>query len=323
MATPRVGLVLGAGGVAGHAFHAGVLAALADTTGWDPRSAEIVLGTSAGSMVGSSLRAGLSAPDLFARVTDRSLSPEGREILAGEPQSSGTWQRVARSGLPLPASPAMLAHLLRRPWRARPGLVTAALLPHGRFDPATIREGVDRLLAPRIEDPLWVAAVRLRDGRRIVFGRPGEPVSEGWSWGQAVAASCAIPGFFAPVLHDGERYVDGGAHSPTNADLLADRGLDTVVVLSPMSATRSAGIRGIDAPVRGMYRLRLAAEVARLRRTGVSVFVFQPTREVLAAAGINAMDPARRVPVARAAHAAASRRLDEGTGDALTAALAA
>ncbi|MDQ1402821.1 MAG: hypothetical protein QOG03_1137, partial [Actinomycetota bacterium] len=67
--------MLGAGGVAGGAFHAGVLAALADVTGWDPRRAAIVVGTSAGSVAGSSLRAGLAAADMLARATDRPLSP--------------------------------------------------------------------------------------------------------------------------------------------------------------------------------------------------------------------------------------------------------
>src|SRR4029453_17418931 len=49
----RVGLVLGAGGVVGHAFHAGVLRALAEVTGWDPRRAEVVVGTSAGAPAGA------------------------------------------------------------------------------------------------------------------------------------------------------------------------------------------------------------------------------------------------------------------------------
>ena len=61
---PRIGLVLGAGGAVGHAFHAGVLAGLAEEIGWDARDAEVVVGTSAGSVVGALLRAGLTARDL-------------------------------------------------------------------------------------------------------------------------------------------------------------------------------------------------------------------------------------------------------------------
>ena len=80
-ATPRVGLVLGAGGVAGGAFHAGVLAALHEATGWDPRHAGVLVGTSAGSIAAASLRAGLSCADMLARAQDLPLSAEGRAIM--------------------------------------------------------------------------------------------------------------------------------------------------------------------------------------------------------------------------------------------------
>ena len=79
------------------------------------------------------------------------------------------------------------------------------------------------------DELLWIVAVNLDVGTRVVFGRPGEPVA---TVGGAVEASCAIPGFFAPVTVDGARYVDGGVHSTTNADLVAalDPPPDLVVV---------------------------------------------------------------------------------------------
>ena len=70
----RIGLVLGAGGIVGHAFHAGVLSALAEATRWDPRGSEIIVGTSAGSRVGALLRAGVSASDLAAFATGEAPS---------------------------------------------------------------------------------------------------------------------------------------------------------------------------------------------------------------------------------------------------------
>ena len=79
---PRIGLVLGAGGEVGYAFHAGVLAALADVSGWDARSAEVIVGTSAGSIAGAVLRAGCSPADLAARVTGDRVSEEARALLA-------------------------------------------------------------------------------------------------------------------------------------------------------------------------------------------------------------------------------------------------
>src|SRR5690348_3959752 len=64
----RIALVLGAGGPVGHAFHAGALSALEHALGWDARSADLVVGTSAGAQVGGLLRAGLHGADLSARV---------------------------------------------------------------------------------------------------------------------------------------------------------------------------------------------------------------------------------------------------------------
>ncbi|MDQ3631167.1 MAG: patatin-like phospholipase family protein, partial [Actinomycetota bacterium] len=58
-ARPRVGLVLGAGGVLGAAWLQGALAALVDATGWDPGSADRVVGTSAGSVIGTLLACGV------------------------------------------------------------------------------------------------------------------------------------------------------------------------------------------------------------------------------------------------------------------------
>src|SRR3954452_9584457 len=72
-----VGLVLGAGGIVGGAYHAGALAALAEAADWDARQAEGVVGTSAGSIAGAALRAGLSGPDQFARATSGQLLEEG------------------------------------------------------------------------------------------------------------------------------------------------------------------------------------------------------------------------------------------------------
>ncbi|HZO16597.1 MAG TPA: hypothetical protein VFB62_25150, partial [Polyangiaceae bacterium] len=67
MTAARIGLVLGAGGPVGHAFHAGVVRALHESISWDARDAAVVVGTSAGAQVGALLRAGMSADDVAAR----------------------------------------------------------------------------------------------------------------------------------------------------------------------------------------------------------------------------------------------------------------
>ena len=101
----------------------------------------------------------------------------------------------------------------------------------------------------------------------------------------------------------GEAYVDGGAHSPTNADLVAGLGLDAVVVVSPMSAVRSA----LRVPCRTAIGRRLAgaalahASCARSGPRARPSSRIQPTAGDLAVMGVNAMDPGRRAEVARQA----------------------
>jgi NTE family protein len=307
----RIGLVLGAGGVTGGAFHAGVLAALADA-GWDARDAAYMVGTSAGSLAGAVLRAGLAPGDVLARATGRPLSPEGRRLSTRLPAPPAGFplrpSRGARRPQPDRAGAAAVARMARRPWSMRPVTVMSALLPPGRISTSMITGGLEPLFGDRWpSDPLWICAVRMDDGRRVVFGGEGGPRP---TVGEAVAASCAIPSFFAPVVIDGVRHVDGGVHSPTNLDLLGGLGLDLVVVSSPMSqAGRSLPRATADWAVRSFCRAQLDREAIAVRRRGTPVLAFQPTAELAGLMGLNAMDPARRSAVADAAYESTRLRL--------------
>ena len=306
----RIGLVLGAGGVTGGAFHAGVLAALAEVTGWDARTSEVIVGTSAGSLTGAVLRAGLPPVDLFHRATGRPLTPEGRRVSTGlAPPPAGFPLRPTPGPRPRAASADSLRRMAARPWEVRPGAVLSALLPPGRISTSMITGGIEPLFGrawPR--EPLWVCAVRLDNGRRVVFGRDEarSPVSVG----EAVAASCAIPSFFEPVEIGGVRHVDGGVHSPTNLDLLGGLGLDLVVVSSPMSmAGRPLPRPSAEWAVRRFCRAQLDQEAAGVRRRGTPVLAFQPTADDAAVMGRNAMDPSRRAAVADRVFASTTTRL--------------
>jgi NTE family protein len=70
----RVGLVLGAGGVLGGAWLTGGLNALAQETEWDPGSAEYIVGTSAGSMIGALVAAGVPPWFMVAHSRGESFS---------------------------------------------------------------------------------------------------------------------------------------------------------------------------------------------------------------------------------------------------------
>jgi NTE family protein len=288
----RIGLVLGAGGVIGEAYHAGALAALADATGFDARDAEIVIGTSAGSIMGTLLRLGVAPRDLGAWMMRQPLS----ESTAPPPARTDAGRLAPfdlRDFLRAPSAPTapMLRGLARRPWRVRPVTVGLSLMAPGRND---IVGQIDSLMDVADlewpERPLWLPVVRRSDGRRVVLGRAGAPPAP---LNLAVAASCSVPGYFRPVRIDGVDYIDGGAHSPTNAALLRAEQLDRVVVVSPMSGSGEG--RGLAAAQRRHSGRRLRREVAALRRAGHDVLVLEPNAAELAAMGPNLMSP-RRVP---------------------------
>ena len=297
----RVGLVLGAGGTLGHAYHAGTLAALAEETGWEPRSAEVMVGTSAGSGVVGALRGGFSGADLAARQLGRPLSPEGGRLAArlGPPVNVRMPAVNTRQWV---ASAELLRRALTRPGSVRAGAVVAAALPPGQISTELIVSGLRRLHGSRWpEQPTWICAVRLDDGERVVFGRPGAPAV---SLADAVAASCAIPAVYEPVTIGGRRYVDGGVHSVTNLDLVAGLGLDLVIVVVPMAGRPEALLGSLDIAIRAAAGARLAREAVAVRRE-CEVVVFQPNRADLDAMGLNLMEPRRRRRVAEQAWASA------------------
>jgi NTE family protein len=146
--------------------------------------------------------------------------------------------------------------------------------------------------------------MRLTDGRRMVYGSG----SDSAPIGSAVAASCAIPGYFAPVPINGANHVDGGMYSAANLDLLADYDLDLVIVSAPM-ATHSAFTKTLDLPLRQFLLRQLAGEAKAVRAAGSRVVVFAPTPADISVMGINPMAPGREGPVARQVRTSTSDRI--------------
>lgn len=290
-APPRVGLVLGAGGTAGVAYHAGTLLALEQDLGWDPRDADVIVGTSAGSIVASLLRAGLSTDDLAAWGTRAAPLDDRRELRRTLDRIDDVGMRFVRPRLRarLPGPGWLLA--VAGPSGFRPHTGFMSLLPHGPIDAATALRETHGLHDGWPRRELLVNAVRVSDARRIVFGR--DEIVDAVGVADAVAASCAIPGVFRPVRIGRHWYIDGGAHSPTNADVLRDRGVDVAVVLSPMSIDTSTVPVRPEHALRALYRRRLRREVAELTAAGIDVEIFEPGPSTLRAMGWNALDRAR------------------------------
>ena len=299
---PRIGLALGGGGIAGYSFHAGALGAIEEATGWDPRTAEVIIGTSAGSSIASVLRGNVAVPELVERVLSVPTDPAGMSRLrdvAGRGQSLlGGWIS--------PASPALVAREVLRFHRIRPLNVLAGSLPVGKVDnevlgeQAAVLHGLDW---PSRET--WIPAVALDTGDVTVFGRDSVQTD----LATAVAASCAIPAFFQPVTINGRRYIDGGVRSMMNVDLLAELDLDLVVALSPMSIDGLHLRSPFASLARGLPKLQLRRELGVLHDVGIPTVCLEPDLSVSKAVGANPMDPTRVVTILAASAVAVAAEL--------------
>jgi NTE family protein len=157
-----------------------------------------------------------------------------------------------------------------------------------------------------------VVACDYATGRRVAFGREDAPEAD---LGQAVAASCAIPGFYYPVTIAGRRYVDGGLYSNSNLDLLCDEGLDLVICLNPTSSLYPMRAwnpaERLAALARGDSGRRLGSEAKKLRAGGTRVVLIQPTGKDLEVMGSNLMSRRRRHDVIRTAIETVAQQLRE------------
>lgn len=300
---PRIGLVLGGGGITGTAFHAGVLSALA-REGWDARQAAIIIGTSAGSTSAALLRAGFPPSDYVPRMTGEPVSVEGARVLDRIGRIPTPPKR--RPGPRGPAAPGLLGAIVRRPWRYPLGVQIAAALPAGTIDIDEVNPGFGPLFNHWPTRPTWITAVSLQTGARTVFGRDASATIP-----EAVSASCAIPGYFRPVMIDGVAYVDGGAHSVHHVDLLADQALDLVIVSAPLSTSQAGALELGNVP-RHVIRRQLDREIRVVREAGTPVTVFQPDRGLRSLMGMNSMDLGKRPVVAEAAEVMADRMIRGG-----------
>jgi NTE family protein len=268
MSDQRRALVLGGGGITGIAWEIGVLAGLAEA-GVDLTGADLVVGTSAGSVVGAQLTSGADLEALFARQL--------------EPPTGEQAARMTRSALLRYGLAALRSRRDDVGFRRRIGALALAAERAGLT--ATEQERLD-VIGSRLVSREWpdrdlrITAVDAESGEfRVLDRTSGVPLL------QAVAASCAVPGVYPPVTIDGRRYVDGGMRSAANADLA--EGHDRVVVLAPIP--RGMGpLASVDAQVTGM--------VAR-------VAVVSPDDASRRAIGRNVLDPAARAGSARAGRA--------------------
>jgi NTE family protein len=259
-------LVLGGGGLAGVAWELGLLVGLQEA-GAAVDAADVIVGTSAGSVVGALIATGIDLQERY----ESQVSPTPSGELAVDFDLDALMERLGRE---------LAGAGDAQERRARLGRIA--------LEAASVPEEERRtVIAGRLPKQDWperdlrVTAVDTATGERVVFDR-----NSGVDLVDAVAASCAVPGVWPPVTIGGRRYMDGGAGSIANADLA--EGVDRVLVVAPLP--------GLE---RNPLGATLADEVTTLERAA-RVLVVTADEESAAAFGANVLDPATRAPSARA-----------------------
>ncbi|WP_433088141.1 patatin-like phospholipase family protein [Dactylosporangium sp. CA-052675] len=321
----NLALVLGAGGGAGQAWVIGVVAGLAEA-GFDlTESADLVIGTSSGATAAAWVRSGIPAADLFATILSEPVPPAGQRPAgpgAAEQHAAGrdsAKQHAARQDSAGPdrerPSARPQTSVFERMRAINAAATSAADLQRamgafglegdGVLDPAL---GVQRRaqVAARLPRPEWpdrpmvLVALDAHTGELVTFDR-----DSGVELADAVTAATALPGLVPTPNINGRRYINGGVRSADNADLAS--GYANVVVLAPFSVRNTPLADGQFEGLRRFPGTELDDQVERLREEGSHVEVIAPDAESRAAMGVNQMDPATRIPSARAGFAQGRR----------------
>ena len=307
MKSPRIGLALAGGGFLGAAYELGALAALAESIdGLELNRLDAYVGVSAGSFVAAGLANGLSPYEMVRMFIDSkdkatSFDPTGlvqpayRELadaIRALPGVSRAALAASLENLPLGLK-AMLWRALERVGPALPTGLLSSEPAQKKLAELLNRAGRSndfRQLAPTLR----VVATDIDSGKSISFGEPGFdhiPIS------QAVAASSAIPGLFAPVVIDGRYYVDGALNKTLHASVALDAGAELVFCINPLvpyAARHSASERLaarlsphnnltslLSQSVRTAIRSRMSVGLEKYRITHphASVLLFEPNAD--------------------------------------------
>jgi NTE family protein len=279
-------LVLSGGGVTGMAWETALLKGLRDA-GVDLTSADLIIGTSAGSILGTQIASGIDLDTLCARQlqpTDPRLEPTLMVNFLQELAKLGPELALLSAGAP----------------KDEPGLPQALRAAIGRHALEAETPGEEEGLAMSVrplavsdwpERPLKITAVDVENGDFVVWDR-----TSGVDLPKAVASSCSVPMVYPPVSIKGRRYMDGGLRSPTNADLAVDYA--SAVIITPISPEHP-GNRS------------LAKELRVLEQSGAAVVLLRADAESIASFGPNAQDPAFRPAAAKAGLRQAGRMAGE------------
>jgi NTE family protein len=240
----------------GRAWEIGLMAGFADQ-GIDLGAADLIIGTSAGAVVGAqlALKKGFAAPPTIAATIASAPPPVYSDGLA---KLGAAMMRAAQSREP-------------EPIRAEIGKMA--------LNAQTISEeaSVSRSMFAPFVGQAWpnqfrATTVNARTGQYQIWDAfSGVPLQ------RAIAASTAAPLIWPPITINGERYMDGGMRSMLNADLAI--GSDIVIAVScfPLTARDKAGPTFFTA-----INAAVLAELDAVRGSGATLAVIEPNSEFLA-----------------------------------------
>jgi NTE family protein len=326
-----LGLVLGGGGLVGMGYHAGALKAL-DDWGVDPDRFDVIVGTSAGSVIGSYLATGWSLSDFYEYAHGRHARAERDEERQRDevrrlfvPLWHTPGERIRRGIGSTFAVASSRGYWLKAARGRVPGAPLRRAFPSGLYSTEESRRRLSEDLPHDWpQRTLYVCTADLYTGRRVAFGRDGAPPAP---LPDAVLASTAIPGLFPPVKIGDRQYVDGGIVSASSLDLAVEAGCDAILCVAPLGYRNEGGLPEpkMWGPMlmRSLFARSLRREVVDARRRGVEVLVIRPWIDELVAQGTNSMRHFDRAAVVDAARAGALRLLEQSSDHAvLTAATA-
>lgn len=285
-----------------------MLRALEVEAGFTPDHADVIVGTSAGSVIGAYLRTGMTTHDmwLLARGEHPTLGSVGRTA-EHEPELF-----VPRFNGPVGVVRHAIgsAYVLGRaisPFPLQPPGFLKSVFPGGLF---AMEEGrrrfTEELPSAWPEKSLWITTVDIVSGRRIVLGRTGSPKVD---LPKAVLASAAVPGIYPPVQVGRRNLIDGGAHSTSNLDLGVQFGADRIIGVVPMAFDTALPPGPLGQIARRIPARMLSAETALAKRRGVEVLMFRPSASEVRHHGMNLMRSDSLERIAELAYEATAKAL--------------
>lgn len=258
-------LVLGGGGVVGIAWESGLIAGL-KSEGLDLSEAAIIVGTSAGSIVGGQLASGKNF-DLPEPVDQQQVDELAElnqaldlDVLGKVFELWSANDRMDRETCAQIGAEALKA----KGWSEQQWLQSNQRM-HG--------------LEGWPDADLRITSVDTASGELVVHSRTSTPLA------LAIAASCTVPGMFPTITINGQQHMDGGVPSGTNAQVILADEPDVVIIIAPICARTALFGPAADNA--------LADEISALEKAGAKVISIVPDDTDVEAFGPNLMDPSR------------------------------